>query len=151
MAIHIEIIDIEFQPFQRLAKHQTICTSVGAQSVFIGYMRDFRENNPVEQMVITHYPEMTKCYIEKLAEQLIKDFQLLDLYVVHRIGKVFPTSPLVVVSATASHRTNAIQATTRMLEQLKQTAPFWKKEYYTADDKGQWIASNTANNLHKMQ
>lgn len=140
---HIKLIDQEFQPLTYVAKHQIIDPRIGAQAIFVGYMRDFREDNTVESMTITHYPPMTEQHLEKAVNQLIEQYQLTDLLVAHRIGHVVPTSPLVLIAATASHRANANQAMQDMLETLKYTAPFWKQEHRNGDSR--WVEGNTDN------
>lgn len=142
---HIELFDTDFQPFDVIQQHQTACPATGAQSVFVGYMRDFREQNHVDKMFIDHYPPMTEKQLQSMAKQIVKQYGLLDLYVAHRVGNVVPTNPLVVIAATASHRTNAISAVSEMLEKLKYHAPFWKKEY--KNSQANWVAANTDNKL----
>lgn len=141
----VQLFDSHFSPFEAIAKHQILSPAVGAQSIFVGYMRDFREDNTVERMVITHYSPMTEKQLEKLATNAVAKYQLLDLYIAHRVGTVAPTDTLVVISATASHRTNAITAVSQLLEDLKHTAPFWKKEI--THGQSQWVESNTDNSL----
>lgn len=143
MTYRVQLLETEFQPFELLNQQQTIAPNVGAQSVFVGYMRDFREDTHVTRMNIAHYPPMTQQHIEQLAAQLIKDFHLHHVYIAHRVGEVYPTSPLVLIAATAAHRANAVRATETALEQLKHTAPFWKKEYH--QDGENWVESNTKN------
>lgn len=145
MSYRVELFDSHFNPFEVIQEHQSITPDTGAQSIFIGYMRDFREDTHVEKMHIAHYPPMTQKQLETLAQQLLDKYRLLDLYVAHRVGDVLPTDPLVAISSTASHRTNAITATTEMLEMLKHHAPFWKKEY--KNSLGNWVESNTSNQL----
>lgn len=143
MAYHVALLDSDFQPFDYLCRHQKITQVVGAQSVFVGYMRDFREDTHVSRMTISHYPPMTQQHLEQLAEQCVSAFQLIDLLVVHRVGDVVPTNPLVLVAATASHRANAIEAGKQLLEDLKHNVPFWKKEYQNNDKQGTWVEGNS--------
>lgn len=145
MGIQVTLFEQEFQPFEVLQKQQAITPQIGAQSVFIGYMRDFREQYPVDKMTISHYSPMTERYLYTLAEQLTTQYRLLDLYVGHRIGEVYPTSPLVLIAAAASHRANAITATSELLEKLKQSAPFWKKEHH--NHHSHWVSENTQNKI----
>lgn len=144
MTVHVNLFEADFEPFTLIKTHQKINPTTGAQAIFIGYMRDFRESNSVCRMSVTQYPPMTENYLTALAQKTYTTYRLLDLYVAHRVGDVQPTMPLVVIAATASHRTNAIQATETLLEQLKHHVPLWKKEYDT-DDNGQWVDKNSDN------
>lgn len=137
----IELLDHDFEAFEHLQKHQRISTAVGAQSVFVGYMRDFRGENKVDKMVLYDYPPMTEQQLHRLADSISERYQLLDLYVGHRLGEVLPTSPLVVIAATAVHRGNAMAAVNDMLEEVKYHIPLWKKEYH--NNHYQWVEGNT--------
>ncbi len=149
MNYHIELFDSEFQPFEVLQKHQHISANVGAQSVFVGYMRDFREDNHVSKMHISHYSPMTENIMADLVKNAIVDFKLQHVYLAHRVGDVEPTSPLVIIATTATHRANAIQACEQLLESLKHNVPLWKKEQLTNDThETQWVAGNTENKIH---
>ncbi len=149
MNYHIELFDKEFQPFEELKKHQTITPNIGAQSVFVGYMRDFREDNSVNHMHISHYSPMTENVMTRLVEKAINDFKLTHVYLAHRVGNVTPTSPLVIISTTAEHRANAIQACERLLEALKHNVPLWKKEQLANDkNTAHWVDANSENKIH---
>jgi len=144
----IELFDKEFEPFKCIEASQSIHAKVGAQSIFIGYMRDFRQADeplPITSMEIIHYPTMTEKHLARLATRIVEKYTLDSFYIAHRIGKVSPCSPLVVLSTTANHRTNAIQASTELLEQLKSQVPFWKKEY--TQNSSRWVSENTPNTI----
>lgn len=151
------IVTHDFNPYELLEDISQIHSKIGAQSVFIGYMRDFRPidkagaaageqgNKLVDSMLLQHYSPMTEKQIDKIQQAIIKRFNLLDCFVAHRVGRVTPTQPLVVISTCAAHRRNAIEAMQTLLEELKHNVPFWKKEYQ-ADD-AIWVDNNTPNQL----
>ncbi|PIE39744.1 MAG: molybdopterin converting factor [Gammaproteobacteria bacterium] len=152
MAYHIALFAHEFQPFDYLQQQQSITSVTGAQSVFVGYMRDFRSDDSdkatITGMTISHYPGMTEKQLDKLAAQLHNDYHLLDLVIAHRVGEVKPTSPLVLVAATAVHRRNAIEAVSEALETLKHRAPFWKQEHLS-NGQSRWVTANTQNHVQR--
>ena len=47
---------------------------------------------------------------------------------IHRVGELKPTDPIVVVATWSEHRESAFDATRDIMESLKSEAPFWKKE-----------------------
>ena len=63
---------------------------------------------------------------------------LLDLAVVHRVGRVAVGEAVVFVAAAAAHRRAAFEGCDRMMDFLKSRAPFWKKEHAVAG--ARWIA-----------
>lgn len=142
-----ELINHNFNPFQLLEKVSQIHSKVGAQSIFIGYMRDFREDSSIEKMFLAHYSPMTEQQIANIQSNLADKYNLLGSYVAHRIGWVLPTEPLVLISTVASHRKNAIVACQDLLEALKHNVPLWKKETHV-DKTNSWVKTNTANKLN---
>ena len=64
-------------------------------------------------------------------------FDLQDVRIVHRVGKIAPGEPIVFVAAASSHRRAAFEACDFLMDYLKSRAPFWKKE--TGPDGARWI------------
>ncbi|MEW8500927.1 MAG: molybdenum cofactor biosynthesis protein MoaE, partial [Candidatus Thiodiazotropha taylori] len=55
-------------------------------------------------------------------------WQLKGCRVVHRVGELKPTDPIVLVAVASAHRKEAFQACEFIIDYLKTQAPFWKKE-----------------------
>jgi len=144
----IEIVDERFDPWQSLVDYKKNDLQnnpkIGASSVFLGTMRDFNEDSDVTGMELQHYPGMTEKYLEDIVNTAIKKYKIIDGLVIHRVGMLEPTDPIVIVATWSEHRDNAFNATRDIMESLKAEAPFWKKE---STDKGfRWVkptASNT--------
>jgi len=66
----------------------------------------------------------------RLAEQALKQFQVRDVALVHRLGRleIGETSVLIVVAS--AHRAAAFDACRWLIDTLKRTVPIWKKEYF---------------------
>lgn len=134
--MHIKISETPIDPWQEIAGHQASAINLygkfGATSIFIGTLRDFNEGDFIAGMTLEHYPGMTeKCIREAIliAEQR---WVILDSLVVHRVGDVYPNEPIVIVAIWTQHRGDAFDACRFVMETLKSTAPFWKKEFLTA-------------------
>ncbi len=137
----IEIIDERFDPWQSLVDYKKNDLQnnpkIGASSVFLGTMRDFNEDSDVMGMELQHYPGMTEKYLEDIVNTAIKKYKIIDGLVIHRVGILEPTDPIVLVATWSEHRENAFNATRDIMESLKVEAPFWKKE---STDKGfRWV------------
>lgn len=114
----------------------------GAGVVFTGIMRSENEVGPIiSKMYLEHYPGMTERQLEELASLAIKRWSLHDVLLLHRVGVVLPGQTIVLVAAWSAHREAAFRACREMLETLKTTAAFWKKEYTT--DGERWVKQNT--------
>lgn len=112
----------------------------GAGAVFIGYMRDFNDNVEIREMVLEHYPGMTERHIERIADAAALRWELLHVAVVHRVGHVNISDPIVLVAVWSAHRAAAFDACRFIINDLKSQAPFWKREQ--TDNGERWVAHN---------
>jgi len=128
----IEILDEKFDPWQAIVEYKRNQlqnnSKIGASSVFLGTMKDFNDDEEVESMELEHYEGMTEKYLSDIVDAAIKKHKIIDGLVIHRIGVLKPTDPIVVVVTWSEHRDNAFNATREIMESLKSDAPFWKKE-----------------------
>ena len=128
----IEIIKEQFDPWEILVDYKKNQlqndAKIGASSIFLGTMRDFNDDEDIESMELEHYPGMTEEYLTKLVKDSIEKFKIIDGLVIHRVGVLKPTDPIVLVATWSEHRDNAFNATREIMESLKSEAPLWKKE-----------------------
>jgi len=137
----IEILNEKFDPWQAIVEYKRNQlqnnSKIGASSVFLGTMRDFNDDEEVESMELEHYEGMTEKYLSNIVDKAIKKHKIIDGLVIHRVGVLKPTDPIVLVATWSEHRDNAFNATREIMESLKSEAPFWKKEN---TDKGfKWV------------
>ncbi len=132
-----------FDPYAELAAYtpEGEATRIGAAATFVGFMRDLNEGETVTAMELEHYPGMTERALEKLRAEAVERWQLADALVIHRVGAMLPTDPIVLVAAWSAHRNAALEACRFLIEELKHRAPFWKKEQL--DDRSRWVERNT--------
>ena len=101
---------------------------VGAVASFVGYARDINDGSGVTAMTLEHYPGMTEKALAALVEEACARWSLLDVTVIHRVGRLLPGDPIVLVAVASSHRGEAFAACEFIMDALKTRAPFWKKE-----------------------
>ena len=147
----ISILESAFNPWQVLEKHQESLLQAGAYgacSSFIGTMRDMNEGDQVNAMLLEHYPGMTEKHLQKIIDSAEQQWNLLDSLIVHRVGKLLPNDPIVLVAVWSAHRKDAFEACRFIMEDLKSKAPFWKKEALLSDNdqpqKNRWVEKNTS-------
>ncbi len=145
--MHIELRDQPFAPLAELAAYQAglderLAGQYGAAAIFIGTMRDFNDEDTVRRMTLEHYPGMTERQLQRLLETACRDWPLLDALVMHRVGTVHPNDPIVLVAVWSAHRAAAFAACRFIMEALKSTAPFWKREETVTGSR--WVEHNTA-------
>jgi molybdopterin synthase catalytic subunit len=140
-----KITNTIFDPWQEIQQHQAqsnLSSQFGATATFVGSMRDFNDDADVSEMTLEHYPEMTTRYLEKLEVEAKQKWPaLLDCLIIHRVGKIQPADSIVLISCWSAHRRAALDATSWLIEELKQRAPFWKKE--TRKEGARWVEKNT--------
>ena len=100
----------------------------GATAVFVGTMRDHNQGETVEAMSLEHYPAMTAKELGRIRAKAMEQWPLDQLLIVHRVGRLMPGDPIMLVAAWSAHRKEALAACTHVVEELKARAPFWKKE-----------------------
>ncbi|MGA7750098.1 MAG: molybdenum cofactor biosynthesis protein MoaE [Gallionella sp.] len=101
---------------------------MGGIATFIGCARDFSEGREVTQISFDAYGSMAVAEMNRLRDEAIKKFALLDARIVHRIGVVGAGEQIVFIAAGAAHRAPALQACQWLIDELKQRVPIWKKE-----------------------
>ena len=57
---------------------------------------------------------------------------------IHRHGRLLPGAPIVLVTTAAPHRADAFAAAQFLMDWLKTSAPFWKREEW-ADGTARWV------------
>lgn len=141
----VQIRENTFDAFDELQSYQqetlNAAGKYGATSIFIGSMRDFNEGDTVQSMTLEHYPGMTEQYLQKLSQEAVKRWDLLDSLIIHRVGTVKPDDAIVLVAVWSAHRAAAFEASRYLMEELKSRAPFWKKE--AGPEVERWVEKNT--------
>lgn len=142
---HVEICTTAFDPWQTLAQWQAAhvdTTRSGATAAFVGTMRDFNEGDEVTGMFLEHYPGMAERQLETLVTDARQRWGLDAALVMHRVGEILPAQPIVLVAVWSAHRAAAFEACRHIMETLKHSAPFWKRETL-ADGSMRWVEKNT--------
>ena len=103
-------------------------TDIGAIASFVGLARDIDEGSGVAAMTLEHYPGMTEKALVALVDEASARWTLQDVTVIHRIGRLLPGDPIVLVAVASRHRSEAFAACEFIMDYLKTQAPFWKKE-----------------------
>ncbi|MCU7804803.1 MAG: molybdopterin synthase catalytic subunit MoaE [Candidatus Thiodiazotropha sp. (ex Lucinoma borealis)] len=111
--------------------------SIGAVVTFIGLMRDINEGDKVSRLFLEHYPGMTERALQEIVDDANSRWELQHCRVVHRVGDLRPTDPIVLVAVASLHRKEAFMACEFIIDYLKTKAPFWKKEL--TPDGERWV------------
>lgn len=100
----------------------------GALASFVGLVRDLNDGAAVTAMTLEHYPGMTEKMLARIEADARARWDLDDVLIVHRFGRMEPTEKIVLVAALSAHRQDAFDACRFLMDWLKTQAPFWKVE-----------------------
>jgi len=118
----------EFDIAREIAELRAGNARIGAVAAFIGIVRDVNEGDDVRSLTLEHYPGMTEKALEAIVAEARGRWNVYDVSIVHRVGTMAPTDPIVLVLVASAHRGDAFAACEFVMDYLKTRAPFWKKE-----------------------
>jgi molybdopterin synthase catalytic subunit/molybdopterin converting factor small subunit len=102
---------------------------IGGISVFLGTARDRSKGRDVDGITFEHYEGMAQKKLREIRQRALKDFDILDLLIVHRYGDITIGENIVLIIAGAEHRAEAFRACKWAIDELKQITPIWKLEH----------------------
>src|SRR3984957_1233920 len=102
----------------------------GAALVFEGVVRNQTRGRRTLYLDYEAYEDMALAQMESLAEQALKQFQIRDVAIVHRLGRLEIGETSVLIAVASAHRAAAFDACRWLIDALKRTVPIWKKEYF---------------------
>jgi molybdopterin synthase catalytic subunit len=135
--IHVAVQSAPLDPHREVDLLRADNPAIGGVVSFIGLMRDINEGDSVKRMFLEHYPGMTEKALREIAEEAVARWELAGCRVVHRVGEILPSEPIVVVAVAAQHRKAAFLGCEFVIDYLKTRAPFWKKE--TTEKGERWV------------
>jgi len=131
--IEIRVGAEDFDAAQWLARLEAL--GGGAVASFTGIVRG---GGGLKSLQLDHYPAMTQAQIERIVAEANARWPLLGIVVIHRIGLLLPADRIVFVGTASSHRAAALESCAFLIDWLKTSAPFWKKESFE-DGQESWV------------
>ena len=134
----IRVQTVDFNPGDELEQLRNLNNGkAGAMVSFTGLVRDLNEGDNITQLTLEHYPSMTEKALAKIEMQANAQWELTATLIIHRVGPLQPNDNIVLVVAASMHRKQAFAACEFMIDTLKTSAPFWKKESLQNSDR--WL------------
>lgn len=115
----------------------------GATVTLDGYARQFTKDKATGEvketkyLVYESYESMAVKEMVKLIAEAKEQFDIANVGIVHRTGKLEIGETSVVISVASPHRKAAFAACEWIIRELKRTVPIWKKEVYA--DGEEWV------------
>jgi molybdopterin synthase catalytic subunit len=111
--------------------------AAGGVDIFIGTTRNHSKGGTVRAMEYQAYVPMALKVMNELARIVRAKWEIKKIAIVHRIGRLAVGDASVVIAVSAAHRKEAFEACRFTIDQLKETAPIWKKEVF--QDREEWV------------
>lgn len=133
-------IRIQQAPFsleQELKILKQTSTGIGGIVTFLGATRDISHGKAVAMLEFEHYPGMAEKKLAEIRTRAIAEFGVIDVIIIHRIGRIPVGEDIVLIAVAAGHRDEAFRACRFCIDELKRITPIWKKE--TTSDGEVWV------------
>jgi molybdopterin synthase catalytic subunit len=113
--------------------------AAGGLTLFVGAVRDHDENKSVTGLEYSAHPTAL-AQLTEVAEEVAKEYDVLAVAAVHRVGELAIGDLAVVVATSAAHRGEAFEASRALIDRLKQRVPIWKHQLF-ADGSDEWVGT----------
>ena len=133
----------DFDPGLELAQCSQGRADIGGLASFVGLVRGGGDD--VQAMTLEHYPGMTERQLQAIEDEARRRWNLLEVRIIHRFGRLLPGERIVFVAVGASHRQDAFAACEFLVDWLKTKAPFWKLEERPGGS--DWVAAREEDDI----
>ncbi len=110
----------------------------GANSVFIGTVRDVNDGRAVTGIDYTAYSTMAQLEMQRIAGEALQAYPGTRIVIEHRIGYLALGEASIAIVAANARRSPSLEALRFLIEEIKKRVPIWKREHY-ADGTREWV------------
>lgn len=114
-------------------------SAAGGTAFFIGTVRDEDHGQSVDALSYSAHPSAL-AELRGVAEKVARDYPVRALAAVHRVGDLAIGDIAVIVAVACPHRAEAFAAAHRLIDDLKETVPIWKRQVFT-DGGVEWVGA----------
>ena len=147
MTVRVQAEDFDLAA--ELTKLRLAKPGIGALVSFVGQVREVNDGDAINTLTLEHYPEMTQKTLEAIEQEAKARWNIIDSLIIHRVGTLQPLDQIVLVAVSATHRGEAFKACEFMMDYLKTSAPFWKKE--TTSQGERWLEAKMTDDAAKAR
>ncbi len=124
--VRIQVEDFSIE--EEIARVKMTSSETGAVAVFLGTARDISKGEKIMCLEFEHYPEMAEKKLREIRTRALDNFNIIEMGVVHRTGKIEIGENIVLIVVSSRHRNDAFMACEWAISELKRTTPIWKRE-----------------------
>ena len=111
-----------------------VSNNIGGITAFLGTGRELSKGENISKLNFEHYPKMAEKKLEEIRLQAIKDYGIIEMIIIHRIGEIDIGENIVLIVAAGEHRKETFKACEWAIAELKRTTPIWKRETTTTGE-----------------
>ena len=105
-----------------------VSRNIGGITTFLGTGRELSKGESISKLNFEHYPKMAEKKLDEIRVQAIKDYGIIEMIIIHRIGEIDIGENIVLIVAAGEHRKETFKACELAIAELKRTTPIWKRE-----------------------
>jgi molybdopterin synthase catalytic subunit len=127
----VQLVRIQLENFsidQEVKNVMAASNGIGGVTIFLGAARDFSKGESITALDFEHYPGMAEKKLLDIRERALRNFNIIEMGIVHRVGKIDIGENIVLIVAASAHRNDAFMACEWAITELKRVTPIWKRE-----------------------
>ena len=111
----------------------------GSSMSFLGKVKPKNKNKKITNIDIEFYEKMAFFQTKLIIKKIKKITEIIDYLIIHRYGKLFPGDNIVLILVCSKHRKESFFFLESIINHLKLTITFWKKENFK--NSSEWVES----------
>ena len=113
--------------------------SHGAEIIFFGVVRNINLGRQVTAVSYEAFAPLTENVFLTICSQARERWgEDLKICILHRTGKLLVGDISLAIAVSSKHRDESYKVSRFVIEQIKERAPIWKKEFYI-DGESEWL------------
>ncbi len=124
----IRIQEGDFSTEEEVNRIKERSKRIGGIVTFLGTARDFSKGKDIQRIDFEYYPGMAEKKLNEIRERALADYNIIEVSIVHRVGRIEIGDNIVLIVVAAQHRKDAFKACEWCIDELKRITPIWKRE-----------------------
>ncbi len=125
----VRVQEEDFSVEEEVRRVRERSRSIGAVVTFLGVGRDISKGERITGLEFEHYRGMAEKKLAEIRERAIENFNVIEVAIVHRVGKIGIGDNIVLIVVASQHRNDAFMCCEWCIAELKRITPIWKKEF----------------------
>jgi molybdopterin synthase catalytic subunit len=136
----IKIQEEDFSIEEEVNRIKERSKRIGGIVTFLGTARDFSKGKDIQRIDFEFYPGMAEKKLNEIRERALADYDIIEVSIVHRVGRIEIGDNIVLIVVAAQHRKDAFKACEWCIDELKRITPIWKRE--ETNDGEVWVVEH---------